>query len=41
MDSLFEMGNGFDVIECKSGQTQASEGFTAINRWMEKTKQPL
>ena len=38
MDFLIETGNGFDIIECKSGQTQAPDWFTAINRWTEKTK---
>lgn len=38
MDFLVESGQGFDIVECKSGQTQASDWFTAINAWTQKTR---
>ena len=38
VDFLVEAENGFDVIECKSGQTQASDWFTTLTAWTEKTQ---
>jgi len=37
VDFLVESEQGFDVIECKSGQTQASDWISGIQAWKEKT----
>ena len=38
IDFLIEDEKGIDIVECKSGMTQASDWFAAIHGWSEKTK---
>lgn len=38
VDFLSEDSDGFDLIECKSGQTQATDWFATLNAWVKTTK---